>query len=70
MEKERKRGSIEGNLLRIYQEAVKLEEKHKEMNATRKLLNHDPINILSSQKHLSKEKKKKAFIDPKHTHIH
>ena len=43
----RRRGSIEENLLRICQEAIELEEKeffkeekHKDMNATSKLLKH------------------------------
>ena len=47
IEKRRKRGSIEMNLSRIYRKAIELEEKeffkeekHKEMNATNKLLKH------------------------------
>ena len=75
IEKRRKRGSIETNLSRIYQEAVELEEKeffkeekHKEMNATSKLLKHKTNQHIKLSKYLSTYMQ--SIQDPKHTHTH
>ena len=60
IEKRRKKGSIKDNLSRICQEVVELEEneffkeeKHKEMNATSKLLNQRSNQHIKLSKHLS-----------------
>ena len=76
IEKRRKKSSIEGNLSRIYREAVELEkkwvfqrrEKHIEMNATSKLLKHRSNQHINLSKHLSTYKQ--SIQDPKHTHTH
>ena len=69
------RGSIEENLSRICREAVELEEKeffkeekHKEMNATSKLLKHRSNQHIKLSKHLSTYMQSNQ--DPKHTHTH
>ena len=56
VETRRRKAPIEENLSRIYQEAIELEEKkffkeekHKEMNATSKLLKHRSNQHISSQ---------------------
>ena len=73
IEKRRKRGLIETNLSRISREAVELEkneffkeEKHKEMNATSKLLKHRTNQHIKLSKHLSTYMQ--SIQDPKHTH--
>ena len=75
IEKRRNRSWIETNLSRIYQEAVKLEEKeffkeekHKEMNATSKLLKHRSNQHIKLSKHLSTYMQ--SIQDQKHTHTH
>ena len=73
--KTRMKGSIEENLSRICREAVELEEKeffkeekHKEMNATSKLLKHRSNQHIKLSKHLSSYLQSNQ--DPKHTHTH
>ena len=63
------------NLSRICQEAIELEEneffkeeKHKEMNATSKLLKHKTNQLIKLSKYLSTYMK--SIQDPKHTHTH
>ena len=75
IEKRRNKGSIEMNLSRICQEAIELEEneffkeeKHKEMNATSKLLKHKTNQHIKLSKYLSTYMK--SIQDPKHTHTH
>ena len=75
----KKKGLINTNLSRICQGAVELEEKEvfkkkKKKNTKRWMQqasnsNIDPINMWSSQKHLS-TKKMQSIHDPKHTHTH
>ena len=69
------RGLIEENLLRIYREAVELEEneffkeeKHKEMNATSKVLKYRSNQHIKISKHLSTYMQ--SIQDPKHTRTH
>ena len=62
-----RRESVE-KLSRLRKEGFSRREKHIEMNATSKLLNKDPINMLSSQN--ISQQICKAFINPKHTHTH
>ena len=74
-QEKRKKGSIEMNLSRIYWEAIELkeneffnEEKHKEMNATSKLLKQKSNQHIKLSKHLSTYMQS---IDPNtHTHTH
>ena len=75
VETRRKRGSIEVNLLRIYREAVELEEKRffkeeksKEINATSKLLKHRSNQHIELSKHLLTYMQ--SIQDPKCTHTH
>ena len=71
--REKKKGGLETNLSRIYREAIKLEEKeffkeekHKEMNATSKLLKHRSIWHIKLSKHLSTYMQR--IQEPKHKH--
>ena len=74
-QEKRKKGSIEMKLSRIYWEAVELkeneffnEEKHKEMNATSKLLKQRSNQHVKLSKHLSTYMQS---IDPNaRTHTH
>ena len=74
-QEKRKKGSIEMNLSRIYWEAIEFkeneffnEEKHKEMNATSKLLKQKSNQHIKLSKHLSTYMQS---IDPNtHTHTH
>ena len=74
----RKRGSIELNLLRIYREAVELEEmrffkeeKHIKINVTSKLLKQGSNQHAKLSKASLNKKKCKAFIiQNTHTHTH
>ena len=75
IEKRRKRGLIETNLSRICREAVELkendffkEEKHKEINATSKLLKHRSNQHIKLSKHLSTYMQ--STHRSKHTHTH
>ena len=73
----KKKGLINTNLSRICQGAVELEEKEvfQKKKKTKRWMqqasnsNIDPINMWSSQKHLS-TKKMQIVNDPKHTHTH
>ena len=77
VEKRSPGGSIDRNLSRICREAVELDKKEfsrrgktqrDECNQA-SYSNINPINMLSSQKHLL-TKKMQSIHDPKHTHIH
>ena len=75
VETRRRKGLIEENLSINYREAIELEEKeffkeekHKEINATSKLLKHRFNQHIKLSEHLSTYME--SIQDPKHTHTH